>query len=121
MHKGPILVVDDDLGVREALSDVLSDQGFVVHCVDSGVEALHYLATHPLPSVMIADWNMNPMNGAELLEALHSNEAWADIPVLLLTADRRVQSIWQHTSAAAFLGKPVNLDVLIDYLLKHCT
>ena len=60
-----ILVVDDDSKILGAIKRILEREGFVVHCVESGEEALAQIKERTF-SLMITDYNMPGLNGLEL-------------------------------------------------------
>jgi DNA-binding response OmpR family regulator len=60
-----ILVVDDDSKLLGAIKRILEREGFVVHCVESGEEALAQIKERTF-SLMITDYNMPGLNGLEL-------------------------------------------------------
>jgi CheY-like chemotaxis protein len=118
--KGPVLVVDDDADIREAMRDTLSEEGYETHVAAGGHEALEYLRAHPLPPLILLDWNMAPMSGAHFMAELCGDAVLAAIPVVLLTADARAAA---NATLRGFVGcvtKPVNLDVLFDLVGRHC-
>jgi len=80
-----ILVVDDEAGIRCAVSSFLASQGHEVRQAQNGVEALRQIA-HKKPDLVILDVLMSPISGWEVLQLLHSNPETADIRVLVLTA-----------------------------------
>lgn len=115
--RGPVLVVDDDVDVREALCDVLADCGFEVRSAGDGVEALALLGAGLRPRVILLDLMMPRMDGAELRDRLQQDPALAAVPVVMLTADRRGEE--RITGADAELAKPVDLDELLRVLSRY--
>src|SRR5687767_2283771 len=110
--KGPVLVVDDDVDIRDALRDVLHDEGYETAEASDGTAALEYLQNNPVPPLILLDWNMAPMNGPQFMEAFVKLPAFARVPVVLLTADARVEEKAKQGRFAAHLKKPVQLDAL---------
>jgi two-component system response regulator FlrC len=119
-RKGPVLVVDDDVDIREAVRDTLGDEGYETHMAADGQEALDYLRRHPRPPLILLDWNMAPMNGARFMAELGSDAALAAIPVVLLTADARAAAAAANRGFAGCLTKPVDLNVLFALVGRHC-
>lgn len=117
--RGPVLVVDDDHDVRETLSEVLQQCGFVVEVASDGLEALALLEAGLSPKVILLDLMMPRMDGPELRERLLLDERFAHVPVIVLTADRRGAE-QAEPSAAAALSKPVELDALLVTLGRFC-
>lgn len=116
---GPVLIVEDDVDVRETLCEVLADCGFDVGSARDGVEALQQLEKGLLPRVIVLDLMMPRMDGAELRARLLAEPAFAAIPVVVLTADRRGEES-ARVSADVSLSKPVDLDELLRVLRRFC-
>ncbi len=64
-----IMVVDDEAGIRELLSEVLSGKGFNVTSARDGRESLKYMRTKKY-DLLITDINMPRLNGVELLKRM---------------------------------------------------
>ena len=77
-----ILVVDDDSKILGAIKRILEREGFVVHCVESGEEALAQIKERTF-SLMITDYNMPGLNGLEL--ARKGLELAPRMPIILDT------------------------------------
>ena len=117
----PILVVDDDGDVREALSSVLESEGYDVVTAINGADALaHLRAATTTPCVILLDLMMPVMDGFRFRSEQTSDLALSAIPVILLTADGNAQQKAATLGTAGFLKKPVDLDVLLDAVKCHC-
>ncbi len=103
-----VLVVDDEPDLREALADLLVDQGFMVMTAASGRDALELLAACR-PAVVVLDVMMPIMNGIELLEIMKKEPALSCIPVLLVTASHNIGQ-----GDVPLFHKPVDVDRLIS-------
>jgi CheY-like chemotaxis protein len=79
-----ILLADDSLTIQKVVELTLSDTGYQLSAVSNGAEALASLAK-ARPSLVIADVVMPGKNGYEVCEAIKSNPATANIPVILLS------------------------------------
>lgn len=83
---GPsILVVEDDPSSRQALSELLTEDGYQVTTANDGEAALAAVE-NAVPALIISDVNMPRRNGFELVQALRSRPAAARVPILLLSA-----------------------------------
>ncbi len=104
-----ILVVDDDAHTLEILRRWLNREGYATVSADSGPETLKVLEREPV-DVIILDVMMPGMDGLEVCERLHANEAWRSIPVILLTAkdDMETRSRGMALGVSEYLTKPVN-------------
>ncbi len=80
-----ILVVDDDDGTRNVLRRTLVREGWTVREATNGVDGLEQLAAAK-PAVVLLDLMMPQMNGFEMLRAMRENEAWHDVPVVIVTS-----------------------------------
>jgi len=102
-----ILIVEDDLAIRESLRDLLVEEGYRVAEADHGAQALERLAEET-PSLIILDLWMPVMTGGELMEKLRADARWASLPVLVLTAANE-----EADPALTTLRKPVGLETLL--------
>lgn len=105
----PILVVDDDADIRETLSELLQEEGFLVAAVSSGTEALKRLKAGMRPGMILLDVMMPGMTGLEVLEEVMSDEAFAEIPVTIMSGTHQIEP----SERAYFLQKPINPDELL--------
>lgn len=105
-----ILLVDDDPGVRYALSEVLRDRGYHVIAAASGAEALRALAGTSAVDVVVTDLSMPGMDGLELCSKITASAP--KLPVLLLTAhgSEQLGRIASSRGACGCLAKPFDID-----------
>jgi CheY-like chemotaxis protein len=117
-RKGHILVVDDDRGALEALSDILEYEGYVVTRAENGLQALERLHSPPRPSLIILDLLMPVMDGWEFRtrQKQDPDPGLAAIPVLVVTAVGATAGI----DAAMILRKPVDVDALLRTVARYC-
>lgn len=112
----PVLVVDDDEVLREALCELLEECGYPVYRATQGADALALLLAAPEPpGLILLDLAMPVMDGWETLERLGRDESLARIPVALLSASPRASAHAGHV-----VTKPIRLEVLIGMLEEHC-
>ena len=114
-----VLIVDDDAQVREALRDALEDEGYTVASANGGGEALSLLRTGCRPGVILLDWNMQPMNGAQFMSELKNEPELASIAVVLVTADLHADAKMQAAPFQGLVRKPVDLDELFAYVSRY--
>jgi CheY-like chemotaxis protein len=82
-----ILLIEDDEGIRTVLIECLTDKGYVVYGAEHGADALALLgSTMATPRLMLLDLMMPIMDGWAFRRRQRANPAWADIPVVVLTA-----------------------------------
>ncbi len=83
-RSGSLLVVDDDADTRAMLRRSLERDGWAVCEAANGRDALEHVATDP-PGLILLDLVMPEMDGFGVVEELQSNDAWHQIPVIVLT------------------------------------
>lgn len=114
-----VLVVDDDRDIRDSLIETLEDHGYHASGASNGVEALAMLRTIPRPSLILLDLMMPVMDGRGFREEQLKNPAWADIPVVVISAYGNVEAQAQEL-ALSFVRKPVATRPLIDLVRRYC-
>ena len=83
-----VLIVEDDLELREEIADTLELAGFDFLQVGDGEQAVALLEQEPV-DIVVTDVNMPGMDGHQLLA--HLNQAFPGLPVVLMTAFGQVQ------------------------------
>jgi CheY-like chemotaxis protein len=109
-QRGPVLVVDDDPGLRDLINWGLSDLGYRVATAENGATALEAVRQEA-PSLILLDMRMPIMDGwsfARQYQALPGPHA----PIIVITAARDAAAWADEVKAAAYLGKPFELDEL---------
>ena len=115
----PILVVEDDFQLRQTIGLVLEDEGFVVETAADGQEAVER-ARSRRPALVLLDWGLPLLGGAEVAAAI--NEQYQDaVPIVLITADGRSIEKARQIRARDFLSKPFDLDHLITTVRRTLT
>jgi CheY-like chemotaxis protein len=115
--KSYVLIVEDDDGAREALSDCLELEGFKVASARNGKEALEYLHRSPRPKVILLDLFMPVMTGWEFRDAQKKDPAIADIPVVVVTAFGA--AVTQKIDVDLVMHKPLDLDRLVSVIREY--
>ena len=106
-----ILVVDDELEIRDMLSRFLTEQGYQAIMAANGEEALE-LAEKENPQAILLDILMPGIDGIETCKRLKAKEETRFIPVIMATAlwERYMEAI--EVGADDFVSKPFNLTEL---------
>ncbi|MDP9036879.1 MAG: response regulator [Myxococcota bacterium] len=107
-----LLVVEDDIDIREALDGLLSLEGFRVAGCCNGREALDWLRSSPKPDLILLDLMMPIMDGWQFRVAQKDDPTLSSIPVLALSADATAKAA--AIDADAYLKKPADYETLID-------
>jgi two-component system, chemotaxis family, chemotaxis protein CheY len=113
-HFSSILIVDDSGAVRSVVRKILTQLGFKnIDDAPDGKAALEKIAEQHF-SLVISDWNMEPMSGQTLLENVRANKDYANLPFIMMTADPSIEKIVQAKKAGVtcFIKKPFRADEL---------
>lgn len=109
-----ILVVEDEEGIRQLISDALTPQGFDVVEARNAAAALALIESAP-PQLAIVDWMMPQTSGVELIRLLRSQETTRALPVIMLTARSTENDTIEGLEAGAddYMHKPFSTRELI--------
>ncbi|MFN7085468.1 MAG: sigma-54-dependent transcriptional regulator [Burkholderiales bacterium] len=116
----PVLLVEDDQDLREALCATVQLAGYEVVAAADGRAALEVLARQPV-GLVISDVQMQPMDGHALLAAVKASHP--ALPVVLMTAFGEVEKAVaaMRNGASDYLLKPFEPEALLDRVGKHLT
>ena len=114
----PVLVIEDDEGLREMMAQLLTLEGFQTATVANGQEALAYLHGSSKPEVILLDLMMPVMDGWEFRRHQQADPALAGVPVIVLSALDQARTT--NVEAVAFLKKPLDFDRLLDLVRQYC-
>ncbi len=124
LHSSLVVVIDDELAVREATQIMLEGWGCDVVTADSGDGALDALTQYErAPEVIIADYRLrNNKTGVEAIKSLHAQYG-SDIPAIIITGDTAPDRILEaETSGYHLLHKPLapaRLRALLSHVLAE--
>jgi two-component system nitrogen regulation response regulator NtrX len=107
-----ILIVDDEQGIREALSSILADEGYTSTAVASGEECLTVLGERPVDLVLLDVW-LEGMDGLETLERMR--KGGLDAMVVMISGHASIETAVRATKLGAFdfIEKPLSLEKVI--------
>jgi CheY-like chemotaxis protein len=108
-----ILIVDDELGNAEVLSLILEDEGYRVFCAANGRDGLDRVR-EVRPDLVVLDFMMPVMNGAEMGHALRANPATAHIKIVMNSSLPEASVAQRFALFDAFLRKPYSIDAALD-------
>lgn len=114
-----ILIVDDELGNAEVLSLILEDEGYRVFCAANGRDGLDRVR-EVNPDLVVLDFMMPVMNGAEMGEALRALPSASHVKILMNSSLPEASVAERFPAYDAFLRKPYSIDLalkVIDQLL----
>jgi CheY-like chemotaxis protein len=108
-----ILVVEDNLALRENLQEALELEGFRVTVAADGRRALDALGAGPRPAVVLVDLMMPGMDGRELVERIRAEPNLAGLRVVVATGYSGAKAR-DGIQADAFLQKPFGVEELLE-------
>jgi CheY-like chemotaxis protein len=115
-----ILAVDDETFNLDIIESILQDEGYEIILAEDGLVALEVLTQHPDIALVITDRMMPRMNGLELVEKLHADPVFQNIPIIMQSASASKDQIDQGTKAGVnhYLAKPFDADTLVATVRK---
>src|ERR1700748_273237 len=119
-----ILVVDDEMGIRELLSEILSDEGHVVETAENAQHARDY-RLRQAPDLVLLDIWMPDTDGVTLLKEWAA-QGQLTMPVIMMSGHATIDTAVEATKIGAlnFLEKPITLQKLLKAVqqgLAHAT
>lgn len=119
-----VLIVDDYKTMLRIIRNLLKQIGFNnVEEATDGVEALSKLRASNF-GLVISDWNMAPMTGLELLQAVRADAKLKTVPFIMITAESKTENVVAAKQAGVsnYIVKPFNAETLqgkIEKVLGH--
>ncbi|MGI0092324.1 MAG: response regulator [Nitrososphaerales archaeon] len=115
-HKKQIVLVDDELAIREMLQSMLRLRGFeILASLSDGTQVVDLMNEPvPKPDVILLDERMPRMSGIEACKAIHSINP--KIPIIFISADESAKERVKEAGAMAFLQKPISIHELVFLL-----
>ena len=108
-----ILVVDDEMGIRELLNEILSDEGHTVYSAESAIQA-RTIREQMRPDLVLLDIWMPDTDGITLLKEW-SKSGQLTMPVVMMSGHATIDTAVEATRIGAmnFLEKPIALQKLL--------
>ena len=113
-----ILVVDDEVGIRELLSEILFDEGYRIHLAENATQARSFREQH-IPDLVLLDIWMPDTDGLTLLKE------WVErgqltMPVIMMSGHGTIETAMEamRIGASDFLEKPIALQKLLATVAK---
>jgi len=113
-----ILVVDDEIGIRELLSEILFDEGYHVHVAENAIQARDF-RNRQVPDLVLLDIWMPNTDGVSLLKEWVGQNLLT-MPVIMMSGHGTIETALEATRIGAvdFLEKPIALQKLLDAVAK---
>jgi DNA-binding NtrC family response regulator len=117
MSTKEILVVDDEIGIRELLSEILFDEGYHVHLAENAAQARAFRLSHS-PDLVLLDIWMPDTDGLALLKEWSSQQLLT-MPVVMMSGHGTIETALEaiRVGAIDFLEKPIALQKLLKTVM----
>lgn len=113
-----ILIVEDDLAIRQMMSDVLELNGFRIFTASDGNEGIQKLEKIvPEPCIVLLDLMMPGSNGWQFLDIQRNDPRFREVPVIVCSAYKESALAVQPS---AFIEKPLQLNALLGTVKEFC-
>jgi two-component system response regulator ArlR len=112
-----ILIIEDEKGIVNFLTQGLEEEDFVISSANDGKEGLEMALSLPIDLVLL-DWMMPKMSGIEVCKAIRKEKS---IPIIFLTAKDTVQETIEGLKAGAndYIKKPFSFEELLERIKIH--
>ena len=110
-----VLLIDDDATSREALTEILEEEGYEVLSASGGEEGLEAARRHR-PDLLLLDMMMPGIDGVEVIRRIRSEPALKRLLIIALTGDvtrTRLQNVFE-AGADRFVAKPFRIQELLE-------
>ena len=117
-----ILLVEDDVCLRQTLAEAFTDEGFEVASTVDGQDALDWLSSAPaMPQVIVTDLLMPNVDGWALLNRLRTTQQWKAIPVVVLSSVLHTRPWPEGAVPGQQMRKPPDINYLLSLVSKLAT
>ena len=113
-----VLVIEDDPALRDALVELLSDEGIPVEAAPNGKTALERLRAGLRPAAILLDLWMPEMDGSSFRSEQLSDAALRDIPIAVFTGSANADGFEARFPDVETIRKPVNAAQLVDVVRR---
>jgi two-component system, chemotaxis family, chemotaxis protein CheY len=115
-ERRPILVVEDDNDVRDAMVHVLQAEGYAAIPAIDGMDALERLQDGLTPCVILLDLMMPRMDGWQFIEEHRRRRS--ETPIIVVSAYGTSERL--RSAGVEYMRKPVDIDALLALVERYC-
>jgi two-component system, chemotaxis family, chemotaxis protein CheY len=115
MKKRSILVIDDDRAMCQLIEKML-ERRYSIVIMNDGIQAMQWLISGQIPSLIITDIDMPNLNGYDFLKNVKKSGYFKDVPVIVITGydDARQKANCLELGVEDYFIKPFNPSILIE-------
>jgi len=113
-----ILIIEDEIGISNFLSQGLEEEGFDITVANNGITGLE-LALNRKPNLILIDWMLPKLSGIEVCKKIREKNK--EVPIIFLTARDTIQETIDGLKAGAndYIKKPFSFDELLERIKVH--
>ncbi|GAB6038741.1 response regulator [Fundidesulfovibrio butyratiphilus] len=110
-----ILIVDDSKTVRNLVAFIMKKEGFKVVTAEDGLDGLEKLYSSDKVDLIVSDINMPRMDGFTFIKSVREQEAYRDIPIVVLSTEGQEKDIQAGLSIGAnlYMVKPAQPEKMV--------
>lgn len=110
-----ILIVDDSKTVRNLVAFIMKKEGFRVTSAEDGLDGLEKLYSSDAVDLIVSDVNMPRMDGLTFIKTVREQEAYRDIPIVVLSTEGQDKDIQTGLTVGAnlYMVKPAQPEKLV--------
>lgn len=113
-----IWIVDDDAGILEVVQIILSEEGYQVKLINNG-DLLQRELQKEIPHLILLDILMSGTDGRDISRVLKKDPKTHAIPIVIMSADMRVDEKAKEAHADGYLKKPFNIEDLLALVQNY--
>jgi CheY-like chemotaxis protein len=115
-----VFLIEDDQDIRSSIIEVLEDEGIPIDWATNGEEAMEkLLAAKSKPSLILLDLRLPVKDGFQFRSEQLSNPQLADIPVVVISADGKLEEKTESLRINGLLRKPVDIEQLVNTVRQN--
>lgn len=114
-----VLVIDDNIDILQIVKIILENYGFEVLVTPKGEETFSKADTFNPQLILMDVFLSSGIDGREICKTLKSSSQTKDIPVILFSAQVKMDDVFRHWGADDFISKPFEVKELISKIKYH--
>lgn len=113
-----VLIAEDDDSIREVVSIIVTQEGHTFLEASDKSTALA-LASRERPDIIFMDISLGLADGSEIVKELKKKQSTQEIPMIIMSANPKTESIAAQSGADGFLLKPFDMENFISILMRY--
>ena len=110
-----ILIVDDSKTIRNLVAFIMKKEGFTISTAEDGLDGLEKLYAAEHIDLIVSDINMPRMDGFTFIKTVREQDAYRDVPIVVLSTEGQDHDIQMGLSLGAnlYMVKPAQPDKMV--------